>query len=62
MRKVDAGDLEALEHRVCEMERLAAAGQELDAPDRAFHMRLFSGKVQNQFFAEVMDLFWTLYP
>ena len=44
------------------MERLAASGQEFDVPDRAFHMRLFSGKVQNQFFAEVLELFWTLYP
>ena len=60
--KLVAGDLEALEQSVCEMEGLAASGREFDAPDRAFHMRLFSGKVQNQFFAEVLELFWTLYP
>ena len=62
MRRLTAEDLEAMEGSLREMERLAAAGQDFDAPDRAFHMRLFAGKVQNQLFAEVLDLFWTLYP
>lgn len=62
MGKLTAEDLEAMEQAVCEMERLAASGQEFDAPDRAFHMRLFSGKVRNQLFTEVLELFWALYP
>jgi DNA-binding FadR family transcriptional regulator len=62
MRRLTVEDLEGLEGSVREMERLAAAGQDFDAPDRAFHLRLFAGKVQNQLFGEVLDLFWTLYP
>ena len=62
LRKLTAEDLEALEQSIYEMERLAASGREFDAPDRAFHMRLFSGKVQNQLFTQVLELFWTLYP
>ena len=55
-------DLAALEGLVQEMERGAGAGQEFDAPDRAFHMRLFRGKVRNEIFVEIIELFWTLYP
>jgi len=62
IHKLTAEDLEAMEQSLCEMERLAASGQEFDAPDRAFHMRLFSGKTQSQLFTEVLELFWALYP
>nr|NIQ77282.1 FCD domain-containing protein [Anaerolineae bacterium] len=62
MRSLTPNDLEILEDSVREMEELAASGQEFDAPDRAFHMRLFSNKVQNQLFIEVLELFWALYP
>jgi DNA-binding FadR family transcriptional regulator len=62
MRKLTPDDLEALEDSVCEMEKLAASGQEFDAPDRAFHMRLFTTKVQNQLFTAILELFWALYP
>jgi len=62
IHKLTAEDLEAMEQSLCEMERLAASGQEFDAPDRAFHMRLFSGKIQNRLFTEVLEMFWTLYP
>jgi DNA-binding FadR family transcriptional regulator len=62
MRYLNQEDLDALEASVTEMEQLAAAGQEFDAPDRAFHMRLFSSKVQNRLFSRVMELFWAFYP
>ena len=60
--KLTPEDLETLEGAVAEMERMAALGQEFDAPDRAFHMRLFAGKVKNQLFARVLELFWAFYP
>jgi len=60
--KLDAADLEAMEQCIREMAQLAEAGQEFDAPDRAFHMQMFSGKVRNRLFIEVLELFWTLYP
>jgi DNA-binding FadR family transcriptional regulator len=62
MRRLTAEDLEVMKQCVDEMERSAESGQQFDAPDRAFHMQLFSGKVQNRLFAEVLALFWALYP
>jgi len=60
--KLTPADLDAMEGSVREMERLAALGEEFDAPDRAFHTQLFVGKVRNQLFTKVLELFWTLYP
>jgi DNA-binding FadR family transcriptional regulator len=61
MSALTPDDLDALEGYVAEMQRLADAGQDFDAPDRSFHMQLFAGKVRNQLFIEILSLFWTLY-
>lgn len=59
--KLSSSDLEQMEALVREMEQVADAGEEFDEPDRAFHMRMFAGKVGNQFFTDILDAFWTLY-
>jgi DNA-binding FadR family transcriptional regulator len=62
MRQLTPEDLVALALAVDAMEELAARGQNFDEPDRAFHLRLFNGKVQNQLFAKVLEMFWAFYP
>lgn len=54
-------DLDALAAYVDEMHRLADLGEDFDAPDQDFHMRLFAGKVRNALFIEILSLFWALY-
>jgi DNA-binding FadR family transcriptional regulator len=62
MARLTADDFAGLEAAVQALERKAAAGQDFFAEDRDFHRRLFSGKVQNQMFMRVLDMFWLLYP
>jgi len=62
MARLTAEDFAALEASVQAIERQAAAGQYFFSDDRDFHRRLFAGKVRNQMFITVLDMFWLLYP
>jgi DNA-binding FadR family transcriptional regulator len=62
MARLTGEDFAGLEASVQAIEHKAAAGQDFFADDRDFHRRLFVGKVQNEMFMMVLDMFWLLYP